>query len=168
VLDLLVGEIEEDRSGDEVGLLLAGEQRDQRHLVHGQRALARSILSAARFPMLAASGVEIDPEDESGFAIGPFKVGLLLAGEQRDQRHLVHGQRALAHEGPLAAAGRGRLLPELKEADLVTRPIFLDLAYKQIEHWISSSDQRSILSDVVPAALSVGTVEHLEGADREA
>lgn len=34
----------------------------------------RSILSAARFPMLAASGVTIDPEDERGFAIGPYKV----------------------------------------------------------------------------------------------
>lgn len=33
-----------------------------------------------------------------------------------------------------------------KEGDYMTRPIFLDLAYKQIEHWISSSDQRSILS----------------------
>jgi hypothetical protein len=33
-----------------------------------------------------------------------------------------------------------------KEADFVTRPVFLDLAYKQIEHWISSSDQRSILA----------------------
>lgn len=34
----------------------------------------RSILSAARFPMLACSGVTIDPEDEAQFAIGPFKV----------------------------------------------------------------------------------------------
>lgn len=34
----------------------------------------RSILAAGRFPMLAASGVELDPEDESGFAIGPYKV----------------------------------------------------------------------------------------------
>lgn len=34
----------------------------------------RSILSAARFPMLAASGVELDPDDEEGFAIGPYKV----------------------------------------------------------------------------------------------
>lgn len=33
-----------------------------------------------------------------------------------------------------------------KEADYQARPIFIDLAYKQIEHWISSSDQRSILS----------------------
>ncbi|WP_370169401.1 DUF4055 domain-containing protein [Bradyrhizobium elkanii] len=33
-----------------------------------------------------------------------------------------------------------------KEADYLARPIFIDLAYKQIEHWISSSDQRSILS----------------------
>jgi hypothetical protein len=34
----------------------------------------RSILSAARFPMLACSGVQIDPEDEAQFAIGPYKV----------------------------------------------------------------------------------------------
>jgi hypothetical protein len=34
----------------------------------------RSILAAARFPMLACSGVQIDPEDEAGFAIGPYKV----------------------------------------------------------------------------------------------
>jgi len=34
----------------------------------------RSILSAARFPMLAASGVELDPDDEQGFAIGPMQV----------------------------------------------------------------------------------------------
>jgi hypothetical protein len=33
-----------------------------------------------------------------------------------------------------------------KEADYLARPVFIDLAYKQIEHWISSSDQRSILS----------------------
>jgi hypothetical protein len=33
-----------------------------------------------------------------------------------------------------------------KEADYVARPVFIDLAYKQIEHWQSSSDQRSILS----------------------
>lgn len=33
-----------------------------------------------------------------------------------------------------------------REASYVTRPVFLDLAFKQIEHWISSSDQRSILS----------------------
>jgi len=33
-----------------------------------------------------------------------------------------------------------------KEADYLVRPVFIDLAYKQIEHWISSSDQRSILS----------------------
>jgi len=33
-----------------------------------------------------------------------------------------------------------------KEADYQVRPVFIDLAYKQIEHWISSSDQRSILS----------------------
>lgn len=34
----------------------------------------RSILSAARFPMLACSGVQIDPEEEAQFAIGPYKV----------------------------------------------------------------------------------------------
>ncbi|SHH05981.1 DUF4055 domain-containing protein [Bradyrhizobium erythrophlei] len=34
----------------------------------------RSILSAARFPMLACSGVQIDPDDEAQFAIGPYKV----------------------------------------------------------------------------------------------
>lgn len=33
-----------------------------------------------------------------------------------------------------------------KEADYLVRPPFMDLAYKQIEHWISSSDQRSILA----------------------
>lgn len=33
-----------------------------------------------------------------------------------------------------------------QEDDFVTKPLFLDLAYKQIEHWISSSDQRSILA----------------------
>lgn len=33
-----------------------------------------------------------------------------------------------------------------KEADYLARPVFIDLAYKQIEHWISSSDQRSILA----------------------
>ena len=33
-----------------------------------------------------------------------------------------------------------------RESDYVTKPIFQDLAYKQIEHWISSSDQRSILA----------------------
>lgn len=33
-----------------------------------------------------------------------------------------------------------------KESDYLARPVFIDLAYKQIEHWISSSDQRSILA----------------------
>ena len=33
-----------------------------------------------------------------------------------------------------------------REGDYLTKPIFQDLAYKQIEHWISSSDQRSILA----------------------
>ena len=31
-------------------------------------------------------------------------------------------------------------------SDQAVRPIFQDLAYKQVEHWISSSDQRNILS----------------------
>jgi hypothetical protein len=34
----------------------------------------RSILAAGRFPMLACSGVEIDPEDEDSLAIGPWKI----------------------------------------------------------------------------------------------
>lgn len=33
-----------------------------------------------------------------------------------------------------------------QEEDFVTKPVFQDLAYKQIEHWISSSDQRAILA----------------------
>lgn len=33
-----------------------------------------------------------------------------------------------------------------REQEYVTKPVFMDLAYKQIEHWQSSSDQRSILS----------------------
>jgi hypothetical protein len=33
-----------------------------------------------------------------------------------------------------------------KEGDFITRPIFLDLAHKQVEHYQSSADQRSILS----------------------
>lgn len=33
-----------------------------------------------------------------------------------------------------------------KESEYVSRAIFTDLAYKQIEHWQSSSDQRAILS----------------------
>lgn len=33
-----------------------------------------------------------------------------------------------------------------REDDYLVKPVFQDLAYKQVEHWISSSDQRSILS----------------------
>jgi hypothetical protein len=46
-----------------------------------------------------------------------------------------------------------------READWVTRPVFLDLAYKQIEHWISSSDQRSILSAARFPMLAASGVE---------
>ncbi|WP_316196582.1 DUF4055 domain-containing protein [Bradyrhizobium sp. SZCCHNS3053] len=47
----------------------------------------RSILSAARFPMLACSGVQIDPEDEAQFAIGPYKV--LYAPEANGRWYFV-------------------------------------------------------------------------------
>ena len=47
----------------------------------------RSILSAARFPMLACSGVQIDPEDEKQFAIGPYKV--LYAPEANGRWYFV-------------------------------------------------------------------------------
>jgi hypothetical protein len=47
----------------------------------------RSILSAARFPMLACSGVQIDPDDEKQFAIGPYKV--LYAPEANGRWYFV-------------------------------------------------------------------------------
>jgi len=46
-----------------------------------------------------------------------------------------------------------------KEADYVARPVFIDLAYKQIEHWQSSSDQRSILSAARFPMLAASGVE---------
>lgn len=57
------------------------------------------------------------------------------------QWSLVGEERITLSEVPLATLHAGD-----KEGDFVTRPVFLDLAYKQVEHWISSSDQRSILS----------------------
>ncbi len=92
----------------------------------------RSILSAARFPMLAASGVEIDPEDESGFAIGPFKVlyspdpfrALVLrrAGRPRDRERLqglVHAGDADGHDG--AEPGHGHP-PPIRAAERARHP----------------------------------------------
>jgi hypothetical protein len=64
------GDKEADFVTRPIFLDLAGKQ-----IEHWQSSSdQRSILSAARFPMLAASGVELDPADESGFAIGPYKV----------------------------------------------------------------------------------------------
>ncbi|WP_298962248.1 DUF4055 domain-containing protein [uncultured Methylobacterium sp.] len=70
LVSLLAGEKEADLVTRPIFLDLAYKQIE--HWISSSDQ--RSILSAARFPMLAASGVEIDPEDESGFAIGPFKV----------------------------------------------------------------------------------------------
>lgn len=54
---------------------------------------------------------------------------------------LVMEQRISIDRVPLATMIAGD-----EESERNVRPIFMDLAYKQIEHWISSSDQRNILS----------------------
>lgn len=57
----------------------------------------RSILSAARFPMLACSGVQIDPEDEKQFAIGPYKV--LYAPEANGRWYFVEPRGTAIESG---------------------------------------------------------------------
>lgn len=57
----------------------------------------RSILSAARFPMLACSGVQIDPEDEAQFAIGPYKV--LYAPEANGRWYFVEPKGTAIESG---------------------------------------------------------------------
>lgn len=57
----------------------------------------RSILSAARFPMLACSGVTIDPEDEKQFAIGPYKV--LYAPEANGRWYFVEPKGTAIESG---------------------------------------------------------------------
>jgi len=57
----------------------------------------RSILSAARFPMLACSGVQIDPEEESQFAIGPYKV--LYAPEANGRWYYVEPKGTAIESG---------------------------------------------------------------------
>ena len=57
----------------------------------------RSILSAARFPMLACSGVQIDPEDEAQFAIGPYKV--LYAPEANGRWYYVEPRGTAIESG---------------------------------------------------------------------
>lgn len=70
LVTMYAGEKEAEYLSRPIFLDLAGKQ-----IEHWQSSSdQRSILSAARFPMLACSGVDIDPADESGFAIGPYKV----------------------------------------------------------------------------------------------
>lgn len=57
----------------------------------------RSILSAARFPMLACSGVQIDPEEENQFAIGPYKV--LYAPEANGRWYFVEPKGSAIESG---------------------------------------------------------------------
>lgn len=57
----------------------------------------RSILSAARFPMLACSGVQIDPDDEAQFAIGPYKV--LYAPEANGRWYFVEPKGTAIESG---------------------------------------------------------------------
>jgi Domain of unknown function (DUF4055) len=57
----------------------------------------RSILSAARFPMLACSGVQIDPADEAQFAIGPYKV--LYAPEANGRWYFVEPRGTAIESG---------------------------------------------------------------------
>ncbi|WP_315729814.1 DUF4055 domain-containing protein [Bradyrhizobium sp. SZCCHNRI2010] len=57
----------------------------------------RSILSAARFPMLACSGVQIDPDEEKNFAIGPYKV--LYAPEANGRWYYVEPRGSAIQSG---------------------------------------------------------------------
>jgi hypothetical protein len=57
----------------------------------------RSILAAARFPMLACSGVQIDPQDEAQFAIGPYKV--LYAPEANGRWYFVEPKGTAIESG---------------------------------------------------------------------
>jgi hypothetical protein len=94
----------------------------------------------------AASGVVQlweQPLQNSGVSKGLVvpKTSLQPPQGTTGQWSLVSEQQITIAEVPLVTLFAGD-----KEADYVTRPVFMDLAYKQIEHWISSSDQRSILA----------------------
>lgn len=70
LVTMYAGEKEADFVSRPIFLDLALKQQEHWISTSDQR----SILSVARFPMLAASGVELDPEDEKGFVIGPRQV----------------------------------------------------------------------------------------------
>jgi len=63
-----------DKEGDFVSRSIF-QDLAYKQIEHWQSSSAqRDILSAARFPMLAASGVQLEEDDEEGVQIGPWKV----------------------------------------------------------------------------------------------
>ncbi|TXM68187.1 DUF4055 domain-containing protein [Methylobacterium sp. WL120] len=80
-------------------------------------------------------------EIEPGAEVGVVQLWEQPAASSGGEWTLMSETPLTVPEVPLVTLNAGE-----KEANFVTRPVFLDLAYKQIEHWISSSDQRSILS----------------------
>jgi len=80
-------------------------------------------------------------EKEPGTTNGVTQLWEQKAGAGGGQWTLVGEKPITLEEVPFVTLYAGD-----KEGDFITRPVFLDLAYKQIEHWISSSDQRSILA----------------------
>jgi hypothetical protein len=69
---------------------------------------------------------------------GEYEVWIKEKGEWRIEDQ---GPMTITDEVPVVPVWCGR-----RKAGFQVRPLFIDLAYKQIEHWQSSSDQRNILS----------------------
>lgn len=93
-------------------------------------------------------------EIEPGAEVGIVQLYEQPAASQGGEWTFVGETPLTMDEVPLVTLAAGE-----KEANMVTRPVFLDLAYKQIEHWISSSDQRSILSAARFPMLAASGVE---------
>lgn len=81
--------------------------------------------------------VEVEPGSENGIV----QLWEQASGGGGGQWSFVGETPLSMSEVPLVSLFAGD-----REQPYVTRPVFMDLAYKQIEHWISSSDQRSILA----------------------
>lgn len=80
-------------------------------------------------------------EKEPGTENGVVQLYEQQAGQGGGQWTRVSETAISLLEVPLVTLYAGE-----REGDYVSKSIFQDLAYKQQEHWISSSDQRSILS----------------------
>ncbi|SDK40898.1 DUF4055 domain-containing protein [Bradyrhizobium ottawaense] len=114
---------------------VGGDTKTVHVRIRGQRA-ARDGFKEVLYNQMRV--IEIDPSKTSGI-VQLWEQKATSGGSNWD----FIGETPLNNmaEVPFATLYAGE-----KEADYQVRPVFIDLAYKQIEHWISSSDQRSILS----------------------